>query len=137
MTARGYLWTLVLLAVLGTGYVLEQDRVHAFFNPEVRGISPVSGVQERAISSRLDQGVTIRDAFSIRSDVHENAQIVAAKIDGNGHRGSVGLWVLPGSRRGPTGLISANDAARDVTSVDHERISSTKAQRLSRYVQAR
>ena len=30
MTARGYVWTLILLLALGAGYYVEQDRVNAF-----------------------------------------------------------------------------------------------------------
>jgi|GEM_PF-3161223 len=135
MTARGYVWTLILLLALGAGYYMEQDRVNAFFDPEVRGISQASSVQVRAISTRLNRGFQIHDAFSLRSDVHDDAGIVAARVTGQHYDGAVGLWVLEGPRRGPTSLVAANDVARNTTSrVSYARTNSAEAQRLIRYV---
>jgi hypothetical protein len=135
MTARGYVWTLILLLALGGGYYVEQDRVNAFFDPELRGIGAASPVQLRAISTRLHQGMRIQDAYTLRSDVHEDASLVAARLYGKHYNGSIGLWVLEGPRRGPTSLTSANDAARNTSRVGYERTNSTGGQRLMRYVQ--
>jgi len=135
MTARGYVWTLILLLALGGGYYVEQDRVNAFFDPEVRGIGAASPVQLRAISTRLDQGLRIQDAYTLRSDVHEDASLVAARLYGDHYNGSIGLWVLEGPRRGPTSLRAANAAARNTSQVGYARITSAGSQRLVRYVE--
>lgn len=137
MTARGYVWTLLLLLALGAGYYVEQDRVNAFFDPEVRGIGAASPVQLRAISTRLHQGMRIHDAYTLRSDVHDDASFVAARLYGKHYNGSIGLWVLEGPRRGPTSLVAGNDAARNTSRVGYERTTSADGQRLIRYVQER
>lgn len=137
MTARGYVWTLILLLALGGGYYVEQDRVNAFFDPEVRGIGAASPVQLRAISTRLQEGMRIQDAYTLRSDVHEDASFVAARLYGKHYDGSVGLWVLEGPRRGPTSLAAANDAARNTSEVGYNRTHSSGSERLIRYVRER
>lgn len=128
----------VVFVLLAGVYVLVPEQIEALYNPEVRGIRPATSAQEQAISRRLSDGVYIEDVYTIRSDVHENAGLVVARLQGVRFDGQLGAWVLSGSARGPTTVRSANRAARHATQeARHEMVRTDRLERLVRYAQRR
>lgn len=127
-----------VLAIIAGVYLLVPEQIEALYNPEVRGIGPAASAQVEAINRQLSENVNVEQAYAIRSDVHQNAGLVAGRLQGPRFEGQLGVWVLVGSARGPTVVRSANRAARAATpDVRHETVRSERLERLVRYVQRR
>ena len=105
---------------------------------------PATRAQIDRISSGLEDGFRIRNAYTTRSEAHQNASFVAAELVGPGVSGEVAVWIHNRLPQDPGLLMSVDGLAKEFSvfpdatqSRASASMSDKPARALKRYVEKR